>query len=484
MVTFALGTLLAPVAGDSFDHVPAAALAFGGFLLAWRRRPGAAGLLCGAALLVEYESALILAVLACYLALQGVRSVRAYLVGLAPGVLLLGAYDWAAFRRPWHLSYRYVDNTWSTVQSKGFFGVAVPSRFGIDQVFAGSSGLLVVSPVLVLAAFGLARLGRTHRPEALVAASVTTGFVLINCGYFDPYGGWSPGPRFLVASLPFLALGLGPAFTWRPRLTACLAVVSVISTTALTLTWGGGPESGGTWGALARVPVKLGSAPFVRKLGTNVLGELGPGLVWSAALVALCAVGALAVGIRSMPWAEIRARRREANGARTSSLRAIGIAAVVAYFVLVANVFALTDYPYGARPQIQRAKLQTSISASSSVSRPGGDVVFRAPGGEVDFRIDVTNRSAFEASGVHLKIELAPGMQLLGRPAFTRGSGCIGSSTLTCNLDFLDPNAAQTATVWFGVRITQMGNQTVTASSTGEHNPRSNVASLTVFVSP
>ena len=29
-------------------------------------------------------------------------------------------------------------------------------------------------------------------------------FVLGDCGYFQPYGGRSPGPRFIGAALPFL----------------------------------------------------------------------------------------------------------------------------------------------------------------------------------------------------------------------------------------------------------------------------------------
>ena len=38
-----------------------------------------------------------------------------------------------------------------------------------------------------------------------VAAGMTVAFVLSDAGYFLPYGGNSPGPRFLVPALPFLA---------------------------------------------------------------------------------------------------------------------------------------------------------------------------------------------------------------------------------------------------------------------------------------
>ena len=44
MVAFGLGTLFAPLAASGFDHVLTACVAFLAFVLAWRRRPLAAGL--------------------------------------------------------------------------------------------------------------------------------------------------------------------------------------------------------------------------------------------------------------------------------------------------------------------------------------------------------------------------------------------------------------------------------------------------------
>ena len=45
-------------------------------------------------------------------------------------------------------------------------------------------------------------------------------FAASAAGYFDPYGGTSPGPRFFVPALQFLALGLAPAYARWPRLTS------------------------------------------------------------------------------------------------------------------------------------------------------------------------------------------------------------------------------------------------------------------------
>ena len=274
LVTFALGTLVAPFGVVGYEDVPAAGLAFCAFMLAWRRRPGFAGLVGGASLLVEYQSALILFVLGCYIAVQGWRPLLSFLAGVVPGAVLLCAYDWEAFGAPWHLSYRYVANSFAGEQTTGFFGIGLPRPLGITEVFAGSRGLLVVSPVVLVAAFGLVRLGRSYLAEAMVAACVTAIFAVVNCGYFDPYGG-SQGPRFLVVALPFLSLGLGPAFSWRPRLTLLLAALSVIPMTMLTLTWSkvyapgvvNGP-SGGVLGELVRAPIEFGSS--------EILGEALP----------------------------------------------------------------------------------------------------------------------------------------------------------------------------------------------------------------
>ena len=43
--------------------------------------------------------------------------------------------------------------------------------------------------------------------------AVAAVYFLYNAGYWLPFGGGTPGPRFLIPTLPFLALGL--AVAWR-----------------------------------------------------------------------------------------------------------------------------------------------------------------------------------------------------------------------------------------------------------------------------
>src|SRR5207247_6905370 len=133
--------------------------------------------------------------------------------------------------------------------STGFFGIGLPHLHSTYLVLAGSSGLLLISPVLVAAVYGLILLARTHRSEAIVCGAVTAFFLVLNCGYYTPYGGTLLGPRFFVPALPFLALGLAPAFARRPRLMGGLTVLSVVPVVGLTVIWSEHPPLHGTlWG--------------------------------------------------------------------------------------------------------------------------------------------------------------------------------------------------------------------------------------------
>jgi hypothetical protein len=304
LVTFGAGTLAASLAVDNFDEVPAAALGFAAFLLAWRRRPGYAGLAAGALVLLQYQAALVSAIVAVYVLLGGGRALGRYALGVLPGIVLLGLYDEAAFGSPFHLSYRYVSQQFARQQAGGFFGIGPPSWHAVGLVLVGNRGLLVVAPVLLLAAGGLVLLWRRGlRAESLACAAVTLAFLVLEFGYFDPYGGDSPGPRFLIPALPFLAVGLAPAFgRWRV-LTSILAAASVLASTSMLLTWPAGVNAAqvyrwSVWRELADLPVHGSSALIATWAQKNVVSWLGVGRLGAAALVLAAALGALALGLR------------------------------------------------------------------------------------------------------------------------------------------------------------------------------------------
>jgi hypothetical protein len=297
MVALGLGTLLLAFAATAYDHVPAAALLITSFLLIRRRRPVAAGLAAGLAVLVEYQSGVTFVILLVATAVVSGRSAARFVAGGVLPLAALGAYDWAAFGAPWRNPLAFSDNRYQAAQNSGLVGIHAPSLHAVRLVLVGDKGLLVLSPVLVLAAIGLWLLWREgRRVDAAVCAAVTLVYLFAEFGYFDPYGGFSPGPRYVVPALPFLILGLGPAFARWPRLTWTLTAASVVATLATMLTWTLGADSygGAVWRPLIQLLTR-GSGPLRADLTPSVLpfpAAHSPGL---EAVVAVVAAGAACV---------------------------------------------------------------------------------------------------------------------------------------------------------------------------------------------
>jgi len=307
LAVFGTATLAAPLAPTLFEHDAAAFWAVAGFLLAWRQsRPlllVAAGIALGTGVLFQYAVGSIAIVVAAYVAVRERKRVGWLVLGGLVPALALGAYNRAAFGSPFHLSYRYVANRYSELQHGGFFGIGIPRLSGLSEVLVGDRGLLLLSPVLVAAAVGLGLMWlRGYRGEAAVAATVSVLFVLADAAYFIPYGGNSPGPRFAVPALPFLALGLPFALARFPKATLALAAVSCVLTSIDSLTWGLRRE-GDAW--------YPGSG--FSDLAKTVWVWAGLDRIQGGGLVGLAALAAVAVGA-----VRILRRSPAAPAARTS----------------------------------------------------------------------------------------------------------------------------------------------------------------------
>ena len=106
-------------------------------------------------------------------------------------------------------------------------------------------------------------------------------------------------------------------------------------------------------------------------------------------------------------------------------------------------------------------------------------------GGNMDFLVGVANAGNQTAGDVVLTVALPAGMRLLGPPFYERGSGCTGSQTIVCPLDFLAGDAS--TLIRYSVQVTGAGPQTTTASvssSALDANPGDNRASYSVTLAP
>jgi hypothetical protein len=240
-----LTTMILPFATMFFSHALSATLAFSAFTVLWweRRAPPrlalvfCAGLVAGLAATTEFPVAVIGAILGLYgIARAGVaRRLVAYATGACLGGLPTLLFNLWAFGHAFKFPYANVIQ--SGTNKTGLFGITTPKFHVLVEVLFAPSGLLTLTPIVLVGAIGLGFLyQRGHRAEALVAGAIAFVYFLINAGYESPFGGNSPGPRFLVAVMPFLALGFGAALRRFPLTATALAVGSAVEMVVLTLT--------------------------------------------------------------------------------------------------------------------------------------------------------------------------------------------------------------------------------------------------------
>ncbi|MGH2957302.1 MAG: hypothetical protein ACRDL6_09940, partial [Solirubrobacterales bacterium] len=255
-VTLGLCTIVLTFASEYFSHVIAAALGFAAFLVLWREREGPprlrsvalAGLLAGLGVSFELQVGLVGVILFIY-ALAGasgrLRRAGAYTAGAVCGALPLLAFNLWALGNPLELAYGsavavpgLTGHDHLGLNSDGLFGITVPRPDSAVELLLASRGLLVATPVVAMAVVGVVLMRRRgHRGEANLIAAIAIAYFAYNAGYWLPMGGGTPGPRFLIPALPFLALGLAFAYRRFPALTLAMAIPSAVFMVAGTLTF-------------------------------------------------------------------------------------------------------------------------------------------------------------------------------------------------------------------------------------------------------
>lgn len=318
-LTLGMSTLVMPFAVQLFGHVLASLIAFAAFALLWREREGPArlarvglaGLLCGLAVTTEYPLAIAGAIIGLYGVLRPdamaagagalARRAGAFAAGVLLGLLPLLLYNLWAFGSVTTTSYaNAVDRQGFTghdtlgLNSGGFFGVSWPDPRVALELLISPRGLLAMTPVVAMGLIGIVLLYRRgRRAEAWTIAALAAAFFLYDTGYWLPFGGGSPGPRFLIPMLPFIAIGFAESWRRLPATTLVLATCSFVVMAVGTLTY---PLIG--TGSLWQWWSRLKHDNFQHTL----VSVFGGGNGWPAllpvlaALAAAAALGALATG--------------------------------------------------------------------------------------------------------------------------------------------------------------------------------------------
>lgn len=221
-LAFALSTISWPLATYFFQSDVSAMLVLAAayFALKAGRTDGGAfapalvsGLAVGLAFTVDYVSAVIVPILLVYLVVKKRKSWKSTLgvagvfaLGVAPGAAAIGAYNFAIFGSPFMTTEQaYVGQSilgkFSTPLYKGLaLNLVLPSR-----------GIFVFAPLTLLGVLGYvdALRAKKDRAEMLLLLAIFLGILIPYSAWYDPTGGLSFGPRFMVPAMPFLLLPAG-----------------------------------------------------------------------------------------------------------------------------------------------------------------------------------------------------------------------------------------------------------------------------------
>jgi hypothetical protein len=341
-ITLGISTIVMTFANEFFSHVISAGLAFAAFCVLMKerdgpaswKRVGVAGLLAGLAVTFEFQTGLAGVVLLFYALSRRtdwVQRAAAYGAGAVAGALPMLAFNFWAFGNPLKLAYddavAFPGATGHDVlglNSHGFFGITAP-RFesAVDLLIAGR-GLLILTPIVAMAVLGVFLMRRDgHRAEANTILAVAAVYFLYNAGYWLPFGGGTPGPRFLIPALPFVAVGLAYAYKRLPALTLGLAIPSGLLMVIGTITYPLiGRQGIGTWADWL----------MEGKLEHTVLTAFGVTNAWLAiAPFAAVVLTAVVLAVRATPSVSL------------SDFR-YAVPAVLAWSCVSAVAPSLTDY--------------------------------------------------------------------------------------------------------------------------------------------
>ena len=255
----------------------------------------AIGAAAGWAVVTEYPAAVPAALIALFALWQVRLDLRTRMPRVALGIAVgagictavLLVYHQRAFGSPFQTPLKYLYGFHHVREQP--FTLPRPSALA-SILFGAKRGLLPLAPVLVASVMGLVFMVRDRQSRALgcLCASIIVYYALFNASFATPMAGWSYGPRYMAAALPFWALALPWVWDrlehrgWRVALIA-LAVWGVawslfaVSTTAQPPELFANPMKELFWPAFAEGDLSLNNQSFL-ELNASVKDLRGGGV--------------------------------------------------------------------------------------------------------------------------------------------------------------------------------------------------------------
>jgi hypothetical protein len=137
---------------------------------------------------------------------QGAGNLRAWVAFGMPLITIASAiayYNVTRYGNPLNTGYLPQEN-FSGILWQGIAGLLIsPGR-----------GLFLYAPVLLMMLPATPSFFRRHRAEAALAGTIILVHLLLYGKWFMWHGGYAWGPRFMVPTLPFFAIGMAPVIEW------------------------------------------------------------------------------------------------------------------------------------------------------------------------------------------------------------------------------------------------------------------------------
>jgi hypothetical protein len=138
-------------------------------------------------------------------------------IGLFIPLLVLALYNIETMREWYSLAHNYR----VTAEVSG----ALSYNFGISEVFSLKNlenglftllfsierGIFIFVPITIIAVFGFAGLFKRVPMATYLVLPIALNLIVYSA-FYDPWGGWSYGPRYLIVSMPILAIVIAAAY--------------------------------------------------------------------------------------------------------------------------------------------------------------------------------------------------------------------------------------------------------------------------------